>query len=242
MQDASRSGLSELSQQQYRLAVKRTNLRYARAALSDRLYVHFKLQMDPVARALCGLGHLGDVLDIGAGRGQFGLLLLEAGLASGVEGFDSDERKVIAAARAAAGEAHFEHVRIQCRELPAADSVLLIDVLHYLPPAEQERLLQRIVASLKPGGRVLIRETDAGSPLKSWWARSAERIAGRVGINRSDGLSFLTGDHLQQMLRAVGLSGARVKAHRSQISNMFVLAERSPGQSNSSSKGFEKVS
>ena len=74
-------------------------LRVARryASVSARMYARGKLGSDPVADQLLALGRerpLGRVIDVGCGRGQMGLLLLEAGLAESVRGFDWDEGKL----------------------------------------------------------------------------------------------------------------------------------------------------
>src|SRR5882724_8872013 len=63
-------------------AMLRTIERYRSAPIADRMYVAAKLRSDPVTRMLAGfVDDFGTVLDVGAGRGQFGLLLLELGCA-----------------------------------------------------------------------------------------------------------------------------------------------------------------
>ena len=70
-------------------------------------YVRIKLIGDPVTKLVAdvageGSGALGELLDIGTGRGQMALMLLELGRAASVRGFDWDERKIAEAERAAA--------------------------------------------------------------------------------------------------------------------------------------------
>jgi hypothetical protein len=53
--------------------------------------------------------------------------------------------------------------------LSPADAVLLIDVLHYMPYADQESLLRRSLGCLKPGGVLILRVGDAsGGPGFHW--------------------------------------------------------------------------
>jgi SAM-dependent methyltransferase len=68
------------------------------------------------------------------------------------------------------------HADLRETELPPADVVTLFDVLHYLPAAAQEELLDRIAACLEPGGLLLIREADAAGGGAFWRTRAAERL------------------------------------------------------------------
>jgi len=163
-------------------AVLRTLSRYAKNAMADRLQVAGKLRWDPVTKMLGKLPRdLGRVLDAGAGRGQFGLLLLELGCCEELRGFDADPRKVLAAQRAGAPRAHFE-VR-DLLDLPPdpVDTVLLFDVLHYLPFAAQDELLRKIS---QLSARLLIRELDASPSARSTFTRGAEWLAKVLGLHR----------------------------------------------------------
>jgi uncharacterized protein (DUF2062 family)/2-polyprenyl-3-methyl-5-hydroxy-6-metoxy-1,4-benzoquinol methylase len=170
--------------ERFEAAMLRTIERYRRAPIGDRFYVAGKLRSDPVARMLAALpGDFGRVLDVGAGRGQFGLLLHELGRTRELTGFDTDVRKIELFRGAAGAAAHVE-VR-DLLELPEAeaDTALLIDVLHYLPSAEQDDLLRK-VATRVPHGRILIRELDAVAGARNAVTRSFEWLAEVTGYNR----------------------------------------------------------
>jgi len=165
-------------------AILRTVERYRRAPLGDRFYVAGKLRADPVTRLLSALpGEFGRVLDAGAGRGQFGLLLHELGRVQKLTGIDADSRKISAFRRAAGADARVEEGDLL--RLPAleADTVLLIDVLHYLPIAEQDAVLEQ-AAQRVPGGRILIRELDAAPSARGAITRLFEWLAKVTGYNR----------------------------------------------------------
>ena len=57
----------------------------------------------------------------------------------------------------------FQAADLRDLDPPAADLVLLVDVLHFLPHASQDALLRRLGRALPPGARMLIREVDASS-------------------------------------------------------------------------------
>jgi uncharacterized protein (DUF2062 family)/SAM-dependent methyltransferase len=182
----SSSSVDDSADEQCEAALLRTIERYRRAPIGDRLYVAGKLRSDPVTRMLVALpGELGRVLDAGAGRGQFGLLLVELGRARELVGFDGDARKIGVFRDAAASAARVE-VR-DLLELPEleADTVLLIDVLHYLPQTEQSELLSQVAARVpQRGARILIRELDAVPGARSMLTRIGERLATLSGYNR----------------------------------------------------------
>jgi uncharacterized protein (DUF2062 family)/SAM-dependent methyltransferase len=180
------SSLDDSADEQREAALLRTIERYRRAPIGDRLYVAGKLRSDPVTRMLVALpGKLGRVLDAGSGRGQFGLLLVELGRARELVGFDSDARKIGLFRDAAAGAA-----RVEVRDLLEppdleSDTVLLIDVLHYLPKNEQSELLRQVAARVpQRGARILIRELDAVPGARSALTRILEWLARMSGYNR----------------------------------------------------------
>lgn len=120
--------------------------RYRAAGRFGRHYVSAKLRRDPVYAdllALAGDAGFGDVADVGCGRGQLGVALLEAGAARSVLGLDWNPAHLRQAQRAASGLAFRAVVQdLGCdAALPAADTVVLIDVLYQLDDAAQAALL-----------------------------------------------------------------------------------------------------
>lgn len=187
-------------------ARRRTLARYRSAPPGDRYYVAAKLRTDPALAQVAALGALGDVVDAGCGRGQLGLCLAELGHVAQLSGFDFDARKV-AVARAAAGDrGDFRVDDLESAAISSADTILLMDVLHYLQRDAQDRLLARAAAALRPGGRLVVREVDAGSARKSFLTRALEFIATSVGYNQSARrLGFRSFDDLRAVLQSLGL-------------------------------------
>lgn len=210
-------------------AVARTRARYHRAPPSDRYYVAGKLAFDPVCRLAASFeGSLGRVLDLGCGRGQLSLLLLELGLAKSVVGFDADARK-IEVAEQAGPEAHFEVQDLAALSLPAADTVLLMDVLHYLPVAEQDALLVEAASALTPGGRILVRELDAARTLQSAWTRGCEWLARKTGVNRGRASAYRPASELVSLLERRGLRcEVQGASERTPFANVLIVAGGSP--------------
>lgn len=169
--------------------------RYLDSGMFDWEFVRGKLRHDPVYLGLLRRGLLpagGTLLDLGCGRGILPALLAAARqrFAEGLypeewppppdlEVFGIEGRpKAAAAARRALGvEATIVDGDLRTVPLPTARAVLLLDVLHYLPEADQEALLARIAAALEPGGVLLVREADADAGWRFTATRLQERLA-----------------------------------------------------------------
>jgi uncharacterized protein (TIGR03546 family) len=226
-----RAATAEIANDALEAAMARTRARYEAAPIADRYYVAGKLAFDPVFRLVDELtGDFGRVLDLGCGRGQLGLLLLERGRVGSLRGVDSDPRK-IDVARAAGPEAEFRVGDVASSEIPSADTILLVDVLHYLPLAEQDELLRTACRALDRRGRLLVRELDADPSARSattrlfeWWARA-------IGLNRGRATHYRSAADITRVLEAAGLS-CRVQgaSERTPFANVLIVAGGSPAE------------
>jgi SAM-dependent methyltransferase len=160
-------------------ALQRTALRYRASGRFAYGYVAGKLRYDPVCAALLSLGaekSLGAVLDIGCGRGQFGIVLLEAGAAREVSGVDWNRAHLWQARKAAGGlPFHAEACDLsQYRRFPLSDTVLLIDVCYQLDTGAQMELLRAVARAAR--SLILIRTADPSLGLRSALTRSMELV------------------------------------------------------------------
>ena len=229
---ASRRGLgrapASLADAKLATAVERTRARYESAKPAHRYYVAGKLAFDPVVKLLSELGELGHVLDLGCGRGQLSVLLLELGQATRVTGLDSDADK-IEVARAAGPEAAFRAGDVAGAPLPRADTILLIDVLHYMPVAEQDALLLAAARALEPGGRLLVRELDGDASTRGAVTRFFEWCARRIGLNRGRATAYRSARAVTDTLERAGLA-CRIQgaSERTPFANVLIIAGGSP--------------
>jgi len=192
-------------------------------------YVRSKLKMDPVARALYELGAAepyGAIADVASGRGQFGLLLRMAGSAKAVTGFDWDADKVKTATAAAAEltETSFSHGDVREVELPSSDTVLLIDILHYLTREEQDDLLIRSARATR--GRVIVRDVDPDQGAASVFTQSWEWVTTTLGYNRGARVAPRSFTEITAVLEGEGLVVTREPCSARGMSNELLVGRR----------------
>jgi uncharacterized protein (DUF2062 family)/SAM-dependent methyltransferase len=158
--------------------VRFVNGMFAQCARAARGFVRWKLRLDRIFELLAAenLGS-GTVVDLGCGYG----------MALGFAAFGDNRRRLvgcdldahrIAVARQALGtlNAHVTVADIRHFELPPADLILILDVLQYLPVAEQPALLKRCCSALAPDGILLFRVHDGERGLRSTISMAFERL------------------------------------------------------------------
>jgi SAM-dependent methyltransferase len=192
-----------------RHALERAALRYRGVRPWLFCYIVIKYWVDPCYAELARRIAPGEFLvDLGTGFGMLPVGLAERDPRQRALGIEWDNAKAHAG-RFAAQDLPGIEIRsgdAWLAELPRCDVVTLIDVLHYHPLARQNELLRRAAAALTPGGRLLIRDLDAGQMNRSRWARFAERVNARFGWNRGGEIQFRTADELAGELRGMGFT------------------------------------
>ena len=163
---------------------------YRSAGMYAWLFSRGKLGGDPVFAHLLATGLLRErrrILDIGCGQGLLSSWLLTAQAASnkaiwpeswpaapqvdhrrGIEPMAHDVARAEGALAPAVSDGRTSFVRADmCQaEFGAADAVVILDVLHYVPLAAQDEVLARVRRSLTPGGVLLLRVGDAAGGLR----------------------------------------------------------------------------
>jgi SAM-dependent methyltransferase/uncharacterized protein (DUF2062 family) len=224
------------------VAAERVAARYAPpddtspSAKAQFNYVRIKLQMDPIAKLIADIdgdtrGALGEVFDIGTGRGQLPILLVELGRARRGAGVDWDEAKVRDGARAAlrspALDVELTQGDARSAEVPDADTVLLIDLLHYFKVEEQDAILRRAARAVRPGGRLLVREADTERGWRSFTTLLEEKVFTTLRFNRGERVKFRASRDLARVMSEEGLAVEILPAWgKTPFSNVLLVGRR----------------
>ena len=211
------------------------------AALHDRLdwlpgqfrsYGAWKVRLDPVyPLALERLAGAKDVLDLGAGMGLMEALFAVRSPGARIRGIEWDDKKVGMAKRLLGdlpGVA-VEKGDARAADLGTPDAILLFDVLHYIPAAEQRAWLARCAHALAPGGLLVIRELDSTAK-KGNLAERIDRFAVRIGWNRGGGVHSWPIEEMTAMLVEQGFTVQVQPAGKGVFSANALVTARKPGE------------
>ncbi|HEY1770468.1 MAG TPA: class I SAM-dependent methyltransferase [Chthoniobacterales bacterium] len=162
-----------------------------------RFYAGRKLRSDPIFPAAFAL--LGEtrapLVDVGCGVGLLAFYLRERGFRQPIFGLDRDRRK-IARAREVVGRAGYPDLQFLEQDVTESavptGNIVLFDLLHYLAPNEQTRLLESLVARVAPGGLLVIRDCPRDHNVRFWLTHLAERFAQTTTWNLRAPLHFPT--------------------------------------------------
>jgi SAM-dependent methyltransferase len=219
---------------------------FRRAGRAAWHYARGKFRWDPVYFALLRSGVLpdsGTLVDLGCGQGIL-LSLLSAAKARhargdwpagwpapparlALHGYDLRRRSIRAGSVALAGMAALECRDIRGLELPAADAVVILDVLYHLPYAEQERVLDAVARALRPRGLLVLRESDSGGGIAHALQRGAEVVAQMWHGRLAPRLWYRDAAQWRALLEQRGLSvTAQPMNGDTPFANMLFLARR----------------
>jgi 2-polyprenyl-3-methyl-5-hydroxy-6-metoxy-1,4-benzoquinol methylase len=175
----------------------------------DRFYVPSKLATDPVYEAVAGelTGSTLPVLDIGCGMGLLTHYLREGGHVVPMTGFDFDERKIRSAQAMSAGMTDVSFSVGDARhELPDHQGhVVILDIMQFFTPQEQDTLLCAAAARLAPGGKLIIRSGLADDSWRHRITIAGDWLAKATHWMKSGPVAYPTADQFQRVLGEAGL-------------------------------------
>jgi len=190
---------------------------YRTAPASVRAHVAIRWWSAPFPTISAALPRSGRIVEIGCGHGLFSAYAALDAPERTVVGVDIDADK-IGYAQASA----LEMERLGFRVAPSGavpdgpwDAAVFVDVLYLLPAAEQQRLISEAVATLAPGGVVVIKEMGTEPAWKVRWNTAQETISVKVlRITEGGSFDFVAPDVMAGWLGELGLD---VEARRLDI-------------------------
>ena len=200
--------------------------RYITASIVAWEFARGKLRGDPLYRwTVCGalLPSGGTLVDIGCGSGLTLAILAEAQIRyregrwppawnpppqfDRMIGIERRARPAAVAREVLGSDATVVHGDARTADVGPCRAVLLFDVLHMMPPADQETLLATVSAALEPGGVALIREADASGGWRFALVSLGNRVKALVFGNWRQPFHFRTTDEWLACFASHGLAG-----------------------------------
>lgn len=104
----------------------------------------------------------GTILEVGCGYGYVSNYLSLESPGRFIVGNDVAIERVRLAEKTIGGRHNIQFLAKDCRDIKRNDfdGVIIADVLHHVPYPEQEKILVDVYGKLKPGGVLVLRETD----------------------------------------------------------------------------------
>jgi 1-acyl-sn-glycerol-3-phosphate acyltransferase len=173
----------------------------------------------------------GQLIDIGCGFGFLSYMLHFASGERKVTGIDHDEAKTEVAncCFSRDDEIRFVYADINSYPVDKCDGIVLSDVLHYLQPAQQEALLEKCIASLVPGGVIVIRDANTDLPSRHQGTRVTEFFSTRFfGFNKTNGngLSFFSAKMIRDLAVEKDLEYSEIDTSKYTSNQIHVIRKR----------------
>ncbi|PIS47309.1 MAG: hypothetical protein COT17_04140 [Elusimicrobia bacterium CG08_land_8_20_14_0_20_51_18] len=189
---------------------------YKKAGFFALFHAVLRFLLCPVGKIEKKLPRSGRILDFGCGIGLLSQLAALHSAERTVFGSDIDERKIKIARRACGGERRLNFsTASRLGEKEHYDAVVASDVLYLLPPEERERAVSAFFEILKPGGRLIIKETDTRPVWKAAVNLVEETLAVKLlGLTSGGGIFVRGRGYYEKMLSEKGfeLSVSRLDA------------------------------
>ncbi len=195
------------------LTLRRKNItalyrRYKRGPinLAERLVIYLRLHFSSYEIIESYVPASGRIMDLGCGFGTLTLYLALSSRERRIRGIDISHRRLRIAESASA---QVKNVAFECADLlrcsfDSCNCILLIDVIHYLPVFAQNALLGRCYEYLKPGGKLLVRDSNKDKKIRHLITRCYETIMTKSGFTAGEMLCFRSFVELTSYLESLG--------------------------------------
>jgi SAM-dependent methyltransferase len=184
--------------------------RYKHAPINpvERLFIYLRLRFSSYQAIERHVPASGQIVDLGCGFGMLTLYLALLSQTRQVRGIDISYRR-LEAARFVSAHIHniaFEYSDLLQYPFEICHCILLIDTLHYFPVPAQNRLLEKCYECIRPGGRLLLRDSNKDSRFRHFITRFHETVMTRSGFTKGEMLCFRGFAELKNYLEGLGFS------------------------------------
>ena len=171
------------------------------------------------------------VTDIGCGYGYMSYMLAYRSDERQILGIDYDENKIKTAQQCLHRPEHLNFVAADIMEydLPASDVFILADIIHYLPEAEQQLVIDKCANRLNPNGIIIIRDGDSELAERHKGTKLTEIFSTNLGFNKTrNKLRFFSGSELESWAKKHHLTVQRIDITKRTSNIIYVLQKHKP--------------
>jgi 2-polyprenyl-3-methyl-5-hydroxy-6-metoxy-1,4-benzoquinol methylase len=173
----------------------------------------------------------GKILDIGCGYGFMAYMLAFVSPQRQITGIDYDEEKIDTANHcfSKTPSVNFVYTDVMGFEFEQYDAIIVADILHYLPPAEQKQVIQKCMDHLNSGGSLVIRDGDADKAERHKKTKLTEFFSTKVlnfNKTKETGLSFLSGSMVREMAATNNMSCEEIADSKVTSNTIFILKRK----------------
>jgi 2-polyprenyl-3-methyl-5-hydroxy-6-metoxy-1,4-benzoquinol methylase len=114
-------------------------------------------------------------------------------------------------------------------EFEQYDAIIVADMLHYLPPAQQKLVIEKCISNLNPGGLLIIRDGDADKKAMHKKTKLTEFFSTRVlnfNKTKETGLSFLSGAMIRKLAAEKNMSCSEMPDSKHTSNTIFILEKK----------------
>lgn len=146
---------------------------YFYPSLGVRLYTILRLSIFPMSWFEELAKNLkGETLCLGCGYGVLETLLALSNPQLSITASDLDEKRIVIAKKAVRNVSNINFQVLDVTKIVPIgnyDVIIFADLLHHLGKGEQEKLLDILLAMLKNGGTLIMKDVDTTPRWKYWW-------------------------------------------------------------------------
>lgn len=173
----------------------------------------------------------GKILDAGCGYGFMSYMLAFTAVQRDITGIDFDEDKIEVANHcfSKTEKINFFHADVTSFQFDYYDCIILSDMLHYLQPDQQDKVIRRSIEHLNPGGTLLIREGDKDVQEKHKRTELTEFFSTKfLAFNKTaaTGLSFLSGKTVKAIALEMNMDCHEITDSKITSNTIFVLKSK----------------
>ncbi|MEO7313083.1 MAG: 1-acyl-sn-glycerol-3-phosphate acyltransferase [Chitinophagaceae bacterium] len=196
-------------------------------------YMRIKIKLEKNYKVFHELVPLrGSILDIGCGYGFMSYMLHFTSSQRQITGIDYDEEKIETASHCFSKN---ERINFACTDImdfafENYDAIIIADVLHYLHPEAQSEVIEKCIAHLNPGGKLIIRDGDKDVTEKHKRTELTEFFSTRLfGFNKTGKkrLSFLSGKWIRETAVSHNMHCFEIRDSKITSNTIFVLQKNS---------------